>query len=732
MTDWFLFKVLQEDCVSEVLLTSENSFGQSFVMTVCLSITLSPLGISKRCLDYLLLHVCRHETEIEEAASNNGASVNGILVSLAGLLTTKWMNGVLFYSWLDASIGELVDGRFLEHTALRSRVSAAILEFLVNDPNKYDVALLPTSSVHNGFSQQQQEQICKGVCYNYEKIQLLPLYLMKAGNVGELKSRALCNFSFLLDKLRACTLAHLFDDFHQASAVFSLDIDLKVLLEVFALANEALLFDVEQFPAQIIARLYPLMPAEHVERVHRRERSFSLEQQTLPVLDGTESSEKETWGKHEDGSTEGGQNQNKLDIAADTKCITQSAILAQLINDALSKGHCLMPSVRCLLRPPTECGSFPENQISSFWLSNDTRILFLKNHPDEFVSWSAIKQTVAVHNSKTGSIQTHQGLKFKRILLATNFDVVMEMQDKSVCMYSLEAGQITSTLERGLSYFAVCNELHLAALSADWSCLSIYNTESREVVWRLPAPDQRSFHNVLISKNGSIGACILEAVSPHGGINVPPGIDMDDGTPVGCHDEIIVVDLRSWQQLHRITLRHDQSVNKQCAISEDGHYLIHLTEPSYQILVWNLIKGTLIREIETRLYRILKILVSTQGNCIMSISADSVLRVWNLREGDLRFSLCEQIRSIRGGYMDDSHCMSMSEDGRRAVHSAKSRFHHSYVVLWDLVLGRQLGSFTTDYYGLPYEMNPGGDFVTSCMPTGVVILGSKGLKALSN
>jgi len=189
-------------------------------------------------------------------------------------------------------------------------------------------------------------------------------------------------------------------------------------------------------------------------------------------------------------------------------------------------------------------------------------------------------------------------------------------------------------------------------------------------------------------------------------------------------DEIIVVNLKSRQQLHSISLRHGQYLHKICSISEDGHYLVNLTEPAHQILVLDLIKGSIVREIEARLHRILKIMVSTQGNCILSASADSVLRVWNLSDGELRYSLYEPMRSIRGGYMDDKHCLGMSEDGSRAVHSVRSQFHCSYVVLWDVVQGQQLATFTTDFYGLSYEISPCGDYIVTSMPSGLVTMGA--------
>lgn len=406
--------------------------------------------------------------------------------------------------------------------------------------------------------------------------------------------------------------------------------------------------------------------------------------------------------------------------------IIESPVLNALLNDAVRRGHRLLPSKPCLIRPPSECGAFSESQVMLFSSqTSDVRLMFVDKHPENFITWSKSKQTIALYDSKCTCLKQYVGLKLTHVLLAVNLSVIVEMQDGQVVLFDLTNGEVLTELDSQYRYFAVSDTTHLIALSDNWTCLCVCNLRNKQVEWNFRAPEGRNFHNVLVSKNGAIGVCILEAETFNHSREDLVSPEEFHKAPASSQDEIIVVNLKSRQQLHKIALKNGQYFHKICAISEDGHYLVHLTEPDYQILVLDLIKGTCVREMETRLHRILKILVSTQGNCILSVSADSMLRVWNLSDGELRYSLCEPTRSIRGGYMDDTHCLGMSEDGSRAVHSVKSQFYYSYVVLWDLVQGRQLATFTTDFYGLSYQISPLGDYLVTSMPSGLVTLGAK-------
>lgn len=708
-------------------------------------------------------------------------TVSRILCSLSTLLSSRWLNGHVVCSWFHKSIERVARDRYLQAKE-RSEQSATelIANYLKHQSNSFHpIAQVETrksvsaespgpvqmSNVSlDGLRKRYSESGIRKAQYNVYKLEFFPFYLLQCRNLTELKILALCNFEFLYDKLRASSVGHIINDFYHALTIYPDDRDLIVMKEFFELATDALTLDPEQFPAQVYSRLHPF---RQEQQMIQQGYTSTMEKSSMPPPDGKESSSPDNSVEHQpevvmsnadeeeagqDGQQEVSTNNKneatRIDNSYAIDCdhaknnspgnnsarthvsstVCDSHALATLINSAIQMGHMLMPSRPCLLRPPSECGESMETQVAGF--SNqtmDTKILFVGKSMDTLIAWSRSKESIGLYDLKCTCLELYKCPELKRVLLALNDCAVVEKQDGKVWLFDLTNGTYTYELDSNLRYFAVCDNTHVAALSDNLSCASVCNIRSREVVWDFHAPEGRCFHNVLVSKNGAIGVCILEANPISGNGEEVNFVNTD--TVNSPQDEIIVINLKSRQQLHSISLRNGQYLHKICSISEDGHYLVHLTEPDHQILVLDLIKGTILREMEARFHRILKIMVSTQGNCILSASADSVLRVWNLSDGELRYSLSEPIRSIRGGYMDDKHCLSMSVDGSRAVHSVRSQFHYSYVVLWDLVQGEQLATFTTDFYGLSYEISPCGDYIMTSMPSGLVSMGAN--KAMS-
>ena len=752
------------DLFSEV----ETSNGYESVALISSLISVSKFGISKRCLTFALLQDCGGDLSSHQALH----SVSKVITSLSNLLNSRWLNGQVVCTWFHKSIEKVAKERYLREESSVRRLTKKLVDYYKQEPNSFEpvhddknVMIQPGDSANvfrkvpcpSGHSREPQLRN-----YNLQKLQFLPFYLLQCYEMAELKSLTICNYQFLYQKLRATSLGHILNDFYHALTVGPGHLELKIMLEFFELSTDAFTFDPDQFPAQIFSRLHPLKVQLSITTQNY---GFVVEKGSLPPPDGKDSSSPEdnihieapvgTIGSNQtdknDGSDEnnsGPDSNNREDGASEispngavgTKCdfvphdnantiresfVLTSPALITLINCATEVGHLLMPSSPCLVRPASECGEFAETQVAEFSKHPlDARIIFMDKDPNTFMAWSRNKESIGLYDSRCTCLNLYTCHKLGRVLLALNDSAVVELQDGTVWLFDLTNCAFVYELQSGQRYFAVCDSSHIAALSDNLSCLSVYNTRSRRVVWDFSAPEGRSFHNVLVSKNGAIGVCILEANSVGSSRNELSFDEEECHNSSSTQDEIIVVNLKSRQQLHSISLRNGQYLHKICSISEDGHYLVHLTEPDHQILVLDLIKGNLVREIEARLHRILKLMVSTQGNCILSASADSILRVWNLSDGELRYSLFEPIRSIRGGYMDDKHCLGMSEDGSRAIHSVRSQFHCSYVVLWDLVQGKQLATFTTDFYGLSYEISPCGDYIVTSMPSGLVTMGS--------
>ena len=760
--------------INDIFSEVESSNGQDIVALTASLISVSQFGISKRCLAFALLQKDGGTGYLSSHPASD--SVSKVISSLSNLLSSRWLNGQVVCAWLHKSIKKVAKERYLHEESSVRRCSKILVDYFMQEPNFFQSAssslerkpqLADSSNIFR--KTHCSSAVSKERRYNLQKLQFLPFYLLKCNDYDKLKNLAICNYKFLYEKLQATSLGHILNDFYHALTVAPEHLELKIMKEFFELATDSFTFDPEQFSAQIFARLHPLKVQLSIEsQLVRSEFDKSI----LPPPDGKDSSSPEdvihlqatTEGKANDNSEVFGEESIKTvggHVKSNSRCsnevnaaessivnnggsyarcsvvlpenvnairdsfVLTSPVLLRLVNCATEAGHLLMPSSPCLVRPPSECGEFAETQVAEFQNHPlDTRVIFMEKDPSTFLAWSRNKESIGLYDSRCRCLKLYICHMLQRVLLTLNENAVIELQDGKIWLFDLNNCTFVHELEAGQRYFAVCDSSHIAGLSYNLSCLSVFNVRNKNVAWDFSAPEGRNFHNVLVSKNGAIGVCILGASSARNSRN-DLDFDGEEGSASNSmQDEIVVVNLKSRQQLHSISLRNGQYLHKICSISEDGHYLVHLTEPEHQILVLDLIKGSIVREIEARLHRILKIMVSTQGNCILSASADSILRVWNLSDGELRYSLFEPIRSIRGGYMDDKHCLGMSEDGRRAVHSVRSQFNCSYVVLWDLVQGTQLATFTTDFYGLAYDLSPCGDYVVTSMPSGLVTMGA--------
>ncbi|XP_078369383.1 uncharacterized protein LOC144653297 [Oculina patagonica] len=92
--------------------------------------------------------------------------------------------------------------------------------------------------------------------YNLRKLSELPFHLLHSGNLEKMREECLCNFEFLLAKLRGTSLQVLMDDFLSYLDVKSKDDDVELLYECLQLSAHPLSQDSNQLPTQLIGRMY--------------------------------------------------------------------------------------------------------------------------------------------------------------------------------------------------------------------------------------------------------------------------------------------------------------------------------------------------------------------------------------------------------------------------------------------------------------------------------------------
>lgn len=95
----------------------------------------------------------------------------------------------------------------------------------------------------------------EGTIFNLRKLNELPFHLLHSGDLKRLKEVTLCNFEFLLTKLRATSTESVLDDIGASLLLYPDDEDLISLQKTVQLSSFALKADPNQLAAQLLGRL---------------------------------------------------------------------------------------------------------------------------------------------------------------------------------------------------------------------------------------------------------------------------------------------------------------------------------------------------------------------------------------------------------------------------------------------------------------------------------------------
>ncbi|WP_437718588.1 AAA family ATPase [Sorangium sp. So ce448] len=136
--------------------------------------------------------------------------------------------------------------------------------------------------------------------------------------------------------------------------------------------------------------------------------------------------------------------------------------------------------------------------------------------------------------------------------------------------------------------------------------------------------------------------------------------------------------VRMWTGEERTLHGHSASVNA-CALSPDGQRIVSASADS-TLKVWDLATGKLLSTIEGHSGGVNACAVSPDGLRIVSASADSTLKVWNLATGKLLSTL-----EGHSGWVNDC---ALSPDGLRIISASSDRT----LKVWDLTTGKLLST----------------------------------------
>ena len=104
--------------------------------------------------------------------------------------------------------------------------------------------------------------------FNKRKLAELPYHLMKSKRMKELKEAALCNYDFLLAKIRSMSHGLVMEDLRMAVNEFPDDEEFRLLYDTLGLCTNALKLDPKQLPSQLIGRLFKMQDDSLLSQTH--------------------------------------------------------------------------------------------------------------------------------------------------------------------------------------------------------------------------------------------------------------------------------------------------------------------------------------------------------------------------------------------------------------------------------------------------------------------------------
>ena len=178
-----------------------------------------------------------------------------IKADIESFLAVHVQNGVRLITWKHQQFHDVVIGKYLfadekELRCFHAQLADYFLGRWAQGAKKEDNKGHPKDR----HVSRQPLQFAKDV-FNYRKLTELPYHLLKSDDLERLKQSALCNYEFLLVKLKASSVQDVMDDFVEALAVKPDEEDIKLVFETLQLSMEALNVSAHQLSSQLIGRL---------------------------------------------------------------------------------------------------------------------------------------------------------------------------------------------------------------------------------------------------------------------------------------------------------------------------------------------------------------------------------------------------------------------------------------------------------------------------------------------
>ena len=186
-----------------------------------------------------------------------------IKTELGSYIVSRGADGVRVNTWYHRQFIEAARERYLANDEHNKKISKILSEYFLGTWSSHDKPYLDKS----GKSLQADRLVPKqplvftskenreNILFNLRKFSELPYALIGAKMLDCLKENVLCNYDWLIIKLRATSFRDVINDFHAASETFPDDDEIGLILETLQLSTTALIEDPAQLASQLVGRL---------------------------------------------------------------------------------------------------------------------------------------------------------------------------------------------------------------------------------------------------------------------------------------------------------------------------------------------------------------------------------------------------------------------------------------------------------------------------------------------
>ena len=503
--------------------------------------------------------------------------------------------------------------------------------------------------------------------FNLRKLSELPFHLLHSGNLEMMKEECLCNFEFLLAKIRGVSLRVLMGDFSSYLDAKPEDDDVQLLYECLQLSAHSLSSDSRQLPTQMIGRMY----------------SFLQRQEQYPDV---------------------------------------YKVLKQALN---SSTDCFLPNRKCLTAP----GGALRSAISLTQHGVDVISMAKDNRTIAVTSQSSEGLVIRIIDYRGGKELRKFTIQEPRDMYRTNFnqisqkdpDLLLLAGSCKIFLLNTLTGQKIQEFEvtddDWFSYYPQApvsfaeDENLLVAICPD--SLKIWEVNNGKLLHRLPLKDVNTKEELgSLDARGNYAVYNIRGKNTIHFINVKIGKEMDKITlkypqkggeavfikeiKITSLDQVAVIpssfdNLRlydlSGSLIRELTNFKMQQGLHRLQISDDGKKAV--TADIYEICILNLETGDMERCLRSPIFRLR--IYTRDGNNILAIGQDNILRVFDKsREEEDENQKDTVLNEIQGNTLADQiTAISPSFDQRHVLTTTTIQLRHE-IDVWDTLSGKRV------------------------------------------